>query len=71
VRGDRHEIGAPSPRRQVLQHSIQHDHVCVLIEADDRTKLAGALRLPMSIAFAVNRRGARRCARSGSGAEWR
>jgi REP element-mobilizing transposase RayT len=41
---------------RVLHYCIQHDHVHLLIEADDQTKLARGLQLLFSrIAFAVNR----------------
>ena len=41
---------------RVLHYSIQHDHLHLIVEADDRPKLARGMQLLFSrIAFAVNR----------------
>lgn len=52
-----HEIAAAVARGiRILQHSIQHDHIHLLVEADDSVKLArGMQRLFSKIAFGVNR----------------
>ena len=52
-----HELAAAAARGvRVLHYSIQHDHVHLIVEAEDGPKLARGMQLLFSrIAFAVNR----------------